>query len=56
VFQVEGFTDECDRILVKMVIRGGIVSFSEAALEVVTKSDYSKNSRVLSKSSFEKIR
>lgn len=45
--QVEGF-DDAGRLIVKMALNGNIVSVNECITQVVTKTEYSKNSKVLS--------
>lgn len=45
--QIEGF-DDAGRLIVKMALNGNTISVNECIVEVVTKADYSKNSKVLS--------
>lgn len=45
--QIEGF-DDAGRLIVKMALNGNIVSVNECIAQVVTKAEYSKNSKVLS--------
>lgn len=45
--QIEGF-DDAGRLIVKMALNGNIVSVNECIIQVVTKTEYSKNSKVLS--------
>lgn len=45
--QIEGF-DDAGRLILKMALNGNIVSVNECIVQVVTKAEYSKNSKVLS--------
>ncbi|XP_018310001.1 nitrilase homolog 2 isoform X2 [Mycetomoellerius zeteki] len=44
--QIEGF-DDAGRLIVKMALNGNTISVNECIVQVVTKSEYSKNSKVL---------
>ncbi|XP_018337671.1 PREDICTED: uncharacterized protein LOC108745801 isoform X2 [Trachymyrmex septentrionalis] len=44
--QIEGF-DDAGRLIVKMALNGNIISVNECIVQVVTKPEYSKNSKVL---------
>ena len=46
--QIEGFDDDPTRVFVKMALSGEILSLNVGVLQPVTKSEYSKNSKVLS--------
>ncbi|XP_071574786.1 G-patch domain and KOW motifs-containing protein-like [Temnothorax nylanderi] len=50
--QIEGF-DDAGRLIVKMALNGNIVSVNEAIVQVVTKAEYSKNSKVLNAAKYE---
>lgn len=45
--QVEGF-DNAGRLIVKLALIGNVVSVNECITQVVTKTEYLKNSKVLS--------
>lgn len=45
--QIEGF-DDAGRLIVKMALNGNTISVNECIVKVVTKAEYSKNSKVLS--------
>lgn len=45
--QIEGF-DDAGRLIVKMALNGNTISVNECIVQVVTKAEYSKNSKVLS--------
>lgn len=45
--QIEGF-DDAGRLIVKMALNGNAISVNECIVQVVTKAEYSKNSKVLS--------
>lgn len=47
--QVEGFDQDTGRIMVKMALNNNIISVNEDLVQLVTKADYLKNSKVLSK-------
>ncbi|XP_018376053.1 PREDICTED: nitrilase homolog 2 isoform X2 [Trachymyrmex cornetzi] len=44
--QIEGF-DDAGRLIVKMALNGNTISVNECIVQVVTKPEYSKNSKVL---------
>lgn len=46
--QIEGFDENMGRIFVKMALEGNTISVEEYTVEVVTKTEYLKNSNVLS--------
>ncbi|XP_011869356.1 PREDICTED: G patch domain and KOW motifs-containing protein [Vollenhovia emeryi] len=50
--QIEGF-DDAGRLIVKMALNGNIVSVNECIVQVVTKAEYSKNSKVLNAAKYE---
>ncbi|XP_024869687.1 G-patch domain and KOW motifs-containing protein [Temnothorax curvispinosus] len=50
--QIEGF-DDAGRLIVKMALNGNIVSVNEGIVQVVTKAEYSKNSKVLNAAKYE---
>lgn len=47
-FKVEGFDDEAGRVIVKTSLKGLILSLNEFLLELVTKDEYIKSSKVIS--------
>ena len=46
--QVEGFDDNAERVIVKLALSGLSESYSEFVLQLVTKDEYAKNSKVIS--------
>ncbi|XP_011694718.1 PREDICTED: G patch domain and KOW motifs-containing protein [Wasmannia auropunctata] len=50
--QIEGF-DDAGRLIVKMALNGNIISVNECIVQVVTKMEYSKNSKVLNAAKYE---
>lgn len=46
--QIEGFDDDAGRLIIKLALGGNIISVNEFMVQPVTKSEYSKNSKVLS--------
>lgn len=46
--QIESFDDEAGRLIVKMALTGESKSLTECLVQPVTKSEYTKNSKVLS--------
>lgn len=54
--QVEGFSDDDGRILVKMAIGGNVDYVFESTVCLVTKSDYSKNSKLLNAPKVEEVK
>lgn len=46
--QIEGFDEDVGRLIVKMALGGNTISVNECAVQVVTKAEYLKNSKVLS--------
>lgn len=47
--QIEGFDDDVGRLIVKMALSGNTISVNECTVQAVTKAEYLKNSKVLSK-------
>jgi len=47
--QIEGFDEDVGRLIVKMALNGNIVSINECTVQAVTKEEFLKNSKVLSK-------
>jgi len=47
--QIEGFDEDVGRLIVKMALSGNIVSINECTVQAVTKEEFLKNSKVLSK-------
>lgn len=45
--QIEGFDDDAGRLIIKLALGGNIISLNEFMVQPVTKSEYSKNSKVL---------
>ncbi|XP_006613366.1 deaminated glutathione amidase-like [Apis dorsata] len=45
--QIEGFDDDAGRLIIKLALGGSIISVNEFMVQPVTKSEYSKNSKVL---------
>lgn len=50
--QIEGF-DDAGRLIVKMALNGNTISVNECIVQVVTKAEYSKNSKVLNVAKYE---
>ncbi|KAG5310216.1 GPKOW protein, partial [Acromyrmex insinuator] len=50
--QIEGF-DDGGRLIVKMALNGNTISVNECIVQVVTKLEYSKNSKVLNAAKYE---
>lgn len=46
--QIEGFDQDAGRLIVKMALSGNIISVNECLVQIVTKAEYMKNSKVLS--------
>ena len=46
--QIEGFDDDAGRLIIKLALGGNMISVNEFMVQPVTKSEYSKNSKVLS--------
>ncbi|OIF91483.1 hypothetical protein A7N06_19575 [Acinetobacter baumannii] len=46
--QIEGFDDDAGRLIIKLALGGNIISVNEFMVQPVTKSEYSKNSKVQS--------
>lgn len=46
--QIEGFDDDAGRFIIKLALGGSMISVNEFMVQPVTKSEYSKNSKVLS--------
>lgn len=51
--QVEGFSDDSGRIVLKMAIGGHVLSVNEATIILVSKSDYTQNSKVLNAAKYD---
>jgi hypothetical protein len=47
--QIEGFSEDSGRVIVRLSLHSSPVSVNENAFKLVTKEEYDKNSRVLSK-------
>ncbi|CAK9824987.1 Omega-amidase NIT2 [Anthophora retusa] len=45
--QIEGFDDDAGRLIIKLALGGNTISVNEFMVQPVTKSEYSKNSKVL---------
>ncbi|XP_076546824.1 G-patch domain and KOW motifs-containing protein-like isoform X2 [Osmia lignaria lignaria] len=45
--QIEGFDEDAGRLIIKLALGGNIISVNEFMVQPVTKSEYSKNSKVL---------
>ncbi|KAG6796579.1 deaminated glutathione amidase [Apis mellifera caucasica] len=45
--QIEGFDDDAGRLIIKLALGGSIISVNEFMVQPVTKSEYSKNSKIL---------
>ncbi|CAL7945352.1 unnamed protein product [Xylocopa violacea] len=45
--QIEGFDDDAGRLIIKLALGGNVISVNEFMVQPVTKSEYSKNSKVL---------
>ena len=45
---IEGFDDAAGRLIIKLALGGNIISVNEFMVRPVTKSEYSKNSKVQS--------
>lgn len=46
--QIEGFDEDVGRLIIKMALGGNTISVNECTVQVVTKAEYLKNSKVLS--------
>lgn len=47
--QIEGFDEDVGRLIVKMALGGNTISINECLVQAVTKEEFLKNSKVLSK-------
>ncbi|PNF18137.1 hypothetical protein B7P43_G02629 [Cryptotermes secundus] len=54
--QIEGFNEDSGRVIVHLSRHSSPVSVNEAAFKLVTKEEFSKNSRVLNVSSYEEYK
>ncbi|KOX77740.1 G patch domain and KOW motifs-containing protein [Melipona quadrifasciata] len=54
--QIEGFDDDAGRLIIKLALGGNTISVNEFMVQPVTKSEYSKNSKVLNASKYEEYK
>ncbi|XP_043800097.1 G-patch domain and KOW motifs-containing protein [Apis laboriosa] len=54
--QIEGFDDDAGRLIIKLALGGSIISVNEFMVQPVTKSEYSKNSKVLNAKKYEEYK
>lgn len=54
--QVEGFTDDSGRVLLKMAIGGRVISVNEGTVILVSKKEYSDNGRVLNAAKYQEYK
>ncbi|XP_033314674.1 G-patch domain and KOW motifs-containing protein-like isoform X2 [Bombus bifarius] len=54
--QIEGFDDDAGRLIIKLALGGNIISVNEFMVQPVTKSEYSKNSKVLNTKKYEEYK
>ncbi|XP_076646797.1 G-patch domain and KOW motifs-containing protein [Halictus rubicundus] len=54
--QIEGFDDDAGRLIIKLAIGGNTISVSEFMVQPVTKSEYSKNAKVLNAKKYEEYK
>ncbi|XP_012140515.1 G-patch domain and KOW motifs-containing protein [Megachile rotundata] len=54
--QIEGFDDDAGRLIIKLALGGNIISVNEFMVQPVTKSEYSKNSKVLNAKKYEEYK
>lgn len=49
MFQVQGLDEESARVIVKTTLKGEVLTVNEFLLSLVTKEEYAKYSKLLSK-------
>lgn len=54
--QVEGFDQDTGRVMVKMALNNNIISVNEDLVQLVTKAEYLKNSKVLNATKYEEYK
>ncbi|XP_078052452.1 G-patch domain and KOW motifs-containing protein-like [Augochlora pura] len=54
--QIEGFDDDAGRLIIKLALGGNIISVNEFMVQPVTKSEYSKNAKVLNAKKYEEYK
>ncbi|XP_076231632.1 G-patch domain and KOW motifs-containing protein-like [Calliopsis andreniformis] len=54
--QIEGFDDDAGRLIIKLALGGNTISVNEFMVQPVTKSEYSKNAKVLNVKKFEEYK
>ncbi|KAK9309983.1 hypothetical protein QLX08_000599 [Tetragonisca angustula] len=54
--QIEGFDDDAGRLIIKLALGGNTISVNEFMVQPVTKSEYSKNSKVLNARKYEEYK
>ncbi|KOC66301.1 G patch domain and KOW motifs-containing protein [Habropoda laboriosa] len=54
--QIEGFDDDAGRLIIKLALGGNAISVNEFMIQPVTKSEYSKNSKVLNAKKYEEYK
>lgn len=54
--QIEGFDDDAGRFIIKLALGGNIISVNEFMVQPVTKSEYSKNAKVLNAKKYEEYK
>ncbi|XP_046141264.1 G-patch domain and KOW motifs-containing protein [Osmia bicornis bicornis] len=54
--QIEGFDEDAGRLIIKLALGGNIISVNEFMVQPVTKSEYSKNSKVLNVKKYEEYK
>ncbi|XP_076622078.1 G-patch domain and KOW motifs-containing protein-like [Colletes latitarsis] len=54
--QIEGFDDDAGRLIIKLALGGNSISVNEFMVQPVTKSEYSKNAKVLNAKKYEEYK
>ncbi|OAD55173.1 G patch domain and KOW motifs-containing protein [Eufriesea mexicana] len=54
--QIEGFDDDAGRLIIKLALGGSTISVNEFMVQPVTKSEYSKNSKILNAKKYEEYK
>ncbi|XP_012224166.2 G-patch domain and KOW motifs-containing protein [Linepithema humile] len=54
--QIEGFDQDAGRLIVKMALNGNTISVNECLIQIVTKAEYMKNSKVLNAAKYEEYK
>ncbi|XP_043259629.1 G-patch domain and KOW motifs-containing protein-like [Colletes gigas] len=54
--QIEGFDDDAGRLIIKLALGGNSISVNEFMVQPVTKSEYSKNAKVLNTKKYEEYK